>query len=370
MTERSGPTVFHYYARYLVHPSGVTDSIDNWVGALASSGERVGILAAEPRSGRANEFADMERTTVIAHAGWSRASWIPVGLFRTLRRGDLLVLHEGWVLSNIFAAAIARVKRVPYVIVPHGVYERGIIKRTRDVADLRRLAERWMLRHAAAVHVFYPSESTVVSDVEPRVDDFIVHPNGAPVSDTEWTGDGDYFLWIGRFDPHHKGLDNLVKSWSLLPVPRPKLMLAGPDFMGGRKQIEDLIRDEDLGDVITVTGRVSGEEKKALMRGARAYLHPSRWESCSIMLLEMLGLGVPTIVSNTIHAARELEPAGVVAVADFRENRESITEALGRADRNHELGGKARAWVDSEGSWAAVGPSYAHDIRNIQRSFA
>jgi glycosyltransferase involved in cell wall biosynthesis len=279
-------------------------------------------------------------------------------------------LHEGWVLSNVVAAVIAKLRRVPFIVVPHGVYERGIIDATKDMGGVRSRAERWTLRNAAAVHVFYPGEADVVQALDPRVSSFIVHPNGAPVSDLAWDGGGDSYIWIGRFDPHHKGLDNLVRAWSQLAEPRPKLVLAGPDFRGGRDQIAALVVQLGLEETVSIRGRVSGEEKHALMRGARAYVHPSRWESCSIMLLEMLGVGVPCVVSHSIHAADELGPAGVVLVADFTADAADLADVLAEADRNADLGIRARKWVDGEGSWEAVGPDYASDVLKIQRSYA
>ena len=370
MNRPPNPTVFHYYARYLAHPSGVTDSINNWVLALSSKGGSTRIVGARVGSAPNNEFADADRTLTVPHIGWNRATWLPLGLMRLLRRGDLLVLHEGWVLSNLGAAIIARIRRVPYIVVPHGVYERGIIESTRDFAGARVSAEKWLLRNSAAVHVFYRGETEVVRDLEPKTGSYIVHPNGAPTSSDEWTGSGDYFLWIGRFDPHHKGLDNLVRSWARLPEPRPRLILAGPDFRGGRAQIKSLVDEHGLSDTITIRGRVSGDEKTELMREARAYVHPSRWESCSIMLLEMLGLGVPAVISETIHAAGELEPVGAVMVASFEADPNRLAATIDAVDRNVALGHRAREWVEEDGSWEAVTPAYVQDIEIIQRSYA
>lgn len=360
----STATVHHYYARYLAHPSGVTDSLDHWAEAIEqhSALRKVDVLCAPAPEGGNNEFAKPERTKTVRHVGRGRSTWVPVGLGRHLKPDDLLILHEGWVLSNLVAAAVARIKRVPYVIIPHGVYEAGIVENTRDFWGIRRAAERWALRHAAAVHVFYEGEVGVVRRVEPKVKRFIIHANGAPVTSDRWTGAGDYFLWIGRYDPHHKGLDNLVRSWSQLANPKPKLILAGPDFLDGRRVVRELVETSKLDDVITLKGRVTGEEKATLMREARAYVHPSRWESCSIMLLEMLAIGAPSVISSTIHAADELGPLGVVVPAEFEPRGDLIQAQLELADRSKAIGQLALEWVDANGSWQAVGPGYAEDI--------
>ena len=367
-TTSARASVHHYYARYLVHPSGVTDSLDHWVQALTMGGVPTDVLCA-PVSDRTqgNEFADADHTRPILHLGWSRKTWVPIGLISRLRRGDTLVLHEGWVLSNVIAAGIAVMKSVRYIVVPHGVYERGIVDAMSDRTGLRTRLERWVLRRASAVHVFYRGEQTVVTAFESRIRRFITVANGAPQPEaaTRWTGDGDYFLWIGRFDPHHKGLDNLLRFWAGLTEPRPRLVLAGPDFLHGRQTVRALMKDLDLTESVEVRGRVSGAEKVDLMTHARAYLHPSRWESCSIMLLEMLSAGSPSLISTTIHAASELEPIGVVRSVDFSSPAVSPDAALAAVDRDLELSRTSAAWASTSGSWNVVGPEYVHQVQAL-----
>jgi glycosyltransferase involved in cell wall biosynthesis len=347
--------VFHYYARYLAHPSGVTDSINHWAQASIDAGDEVRILAAPAAGSGSNEFSLTSVTRVIKHWGRGRGTWVPVGLFSLIRKNDLLVLHEGWVISNAFATLVALLLRAKVIVVPHGVYESAIVENQRDLFGARSLLERWVIRQAAAVHVFYRGERDVVASFEPKVTSYIVAPNGAdePGSGARWRGGGNYFLWMGRFDVFHKGLDNLLAYWAQLPSPRPELRLVGPDFLGGRAAVASLVLELGLEDVVSISGRVSGQEKEDLLAECRAYIHPSRWESCSIMLLEALAAGVPSLISSTIHAAGELEPLGVLKSTLFTGQQSS--ETLSRTDSNSMLGNAARDWSRHSGSWREVG---------------
>ncbi|HEY0248647.1 MAG TPA: glycosyltransferase [Gryllotalpicola sp.] len=359
-------TVYHYYARYLEHPSGVTDAIDHWVQACLDAGRPTQILVASPRGSDANEFARLDEVRVVRHLGRSRATWVPLGLRGLLRRGDVLFVHEGWVLSNVVAVRIARRAGARVVVVPHGVYEPQMVAAQRDVLGMRARMERWMLRAADAVHVFYPGEQRVVRAVEPAVRGFITAPNGTPDVDAvrPWTGDGDYFLWLGRFDPYHKGLDNLVRFWARLPQPRPRLVLAGPDFLGGRQRVAELVTELGLTGQVELLSRVTGEEKAALIASCRAYLHPSRWESCSITLLEMAASGVPSLISETIHAADELRPQGVLRSVRFDDETDPGA-ALRAIDRNEDIGRAARDWAAASGNWKAVGRDFARQLDEL-----
>lgn len=360
-------TVYHYYARYLEHPSGVTDAIDHWVQVCLDAGWPTQILAAAPRDGDGNEFARQGDTRVIDHLGRGRTSWVPTGLRGILNPGDVLIVHEGWVLSNLTAVRFARHAGARVVVVPHGVYEPQLVATQRDVLGLRARAERWMLRSADAVHVFYPGEERVLDGFAPGIRRFITAPNGTPDvgSATPWRGDGDYFLWLGRFDPYHKGLDNLVRFWARLPAPRPKLVLAGPDFLGGRQRVADQLARLGLRADVEIARRVSGGEKAELMAGCRAYLHPSRWESCSITLLEMAASGVPALVSTTIHAADELRPRGVLQSVRFDDESVDASAALAAIDRNAAVGRAARAWAADTGNWSAVGRDFVRQLGEL-----
>ncbi|GAA4166172.1 hypothetical protein GCM10022286_30410 [Gryllotalpicola daejeonensis] len=360
-------TVYHYYARYLAHPSGVTDALDHWVQACLDAGYDTKILAAEPPGGVGNEFARLDDVKVIPHRGNSRTTWVPTGLGELLTPDDVLYVHEGWVLSNLAAVRAAKRAGARVVVMPHGVYEPQLVETQRDLLGLRARAERWMLRSADAVHVFYPGEERVLRAFEPGLRRFITAPNGTPdaTSVPEWRGDGDYFLWIGRFDPYHKGLDHLVDFWSRLPAPRPKLVLAGPDFLGGRQRVADQLARLGLRGTVEIGRRVSGARKAELIAGCRAYLHPSRWESCSIALLEMAASGVPSLISATIHAADELAPRGVLQAVRFDDASVDAGAALAAIDRNAAVGQAAREWARTEGNWGAVGREFAAQLRAL-----
>lgn len=360
-------TVFHYYARYLEHPSGVTDSLNHWVEELTKAGISTTIVA-NATGADTNEFADRSVLKRIRHLGRSRATWIPLGLGRLLRKGDVLVLHEGWVVSNIIAAFVARLRSVPYIVVPHGVYEKQLVDESRDVVGVRAALERSVLLHAAAIHIFYEGERGTINAFlgASKPKRYIVVPNGAPETkhQQEWQGGGDYFLWIGRYDPYHKGLDLLLRYWAGLGGGRPRLVLAGPDFRGGRATVGALVRELGLENSVELKTRVSGAEKAELMAKCSAYIHPSRWESCSIMLLEMLSIGAPSLISGSIYAAQELEPHGVLHSEDFT-RVSTDSNALSLISENADVGRTAKLWAKSIGGWNAVGPRYAHEISSI-----
>jgi glycosyltransferase involved in cell wall biosynthesis len=250
-----------------------------------------------------------------------------------LKRTDILYLHEAWTQSNLMAASACRRAGVPYVVMPHGAYEPEIIKSLRGPQFLRRAAERRLLERSHAAHIFFESEAARVSAIA-RVPDYIVAPTVAPVEEQwQWAGGGGYLAWFGRYDPTHKGLDLAIKGLAMIPTgDRPRLRLRGYDYKGGKDRVKAIVEAARVEDEVEVGGEVRGAEKADFLRSADAYIHPSRWESHSIALLEVLAHGVPAIVSRSIHIASLLEAAQAAVVVPptslgWREQLGSIDRA-------------------------------------------
>jgi glycosyltransferase involved in cell wall biosynthesis len=263
---------------------------------------------------------------------------------------DLLVLHEGWVLSNVTAAGAARRAGVPYVVMPHGVYEPAWAASLRRPHRPRRALESSVLRRAKAVHVFFDSEVPQIQALAPGAR-CIVAPTGYDVPDARWRGGGDYLLWFGRYAVEHKGLDLLLSALAALPpARRPRLRLRGVDYRDGLRRVRDHVRVLELEDVVEVEGPVWGDEKLELLRDCKGYVHPSRWECHAGGLLECLAFGVPCLVSDRIHIAALLHRHHAALVCGLgREQLARGLETLTVADRD--LGVRGRGLVERELAW-------------------
>jgi glycosyltransferase involved in cell wall biosynthesis len=305
-----------YYSRAISDSSGVTAALWAWAKALVDAGQEVVVAHAGGPRRSPDPSLDVRgaQDVVVRHVGNRRPTYTPVGLGRVLNRGDVLLLHEGWVLSNDAAAAIARAKRVPYVVVPHGVYEPGILRTLKPPRRLRNRIERALLENALAVHVFWETEGPLVRAVAPAATTLVV-PTGFDPPNYGWRGGGGYIAWLGRYDPEHKGLDVLLRAVaSMEPAARPLVEMRGPDYAGGLGRLERLVGELDVASWIRLRGPVYGDAKRDFLTRADGYVHPSRWESHSIALLENLAIGVPSVVSSAIHIAPELRAADAAIV--------------------------------------------------------
>lgn len=339
--------VGHYYPRLNREHSGVTAAIRSWAEALQEDGHSSVLLADgrdEPPAGETLEHR------AVRHAGNRRATFVPRDLRGQLAGLDLVYLHEGWTTGNVVAARACRAAGVPYVVMPHGVYESGILE-TLKVLPLRRAAEQRVLERALAVHVYFESETALVRAMAPSAR-CLVAPTGAQLPAATWQGSGGYAAWFGRYEPHHKGLDLLLAGLAKVPDDRrPSVRLRGYDYQGGMDRVRELVRELRLEASVTVGGEIRGEEKETFLAQAGAYLHPSRWESHSIALVEVLGRGVPVAVSESIHIAADLAarnaallaPASAAGWATLLSDERLLGDAS-RGERGRRFVSEALAW--------------------------
>lgn len=98
-----------------------------------------------------------------------------------------------------------------------------------------------------------------------------------------------YLLYCGRIDTH-KGCAMLIEAFENYRRARSstlRLLLTGADKLGVRES-----------ECVRYLGFVSEERKLALMAGALAFVHPSPYESLSIVALEAMAQGTPIVVNG------------------------------------------------------------------------
>ncbi len=362
--------IVHYYPGAL-GSSGVTVALWEWASALADTGLEVCVLhgggAGHPPSAAFGEFRDRQSRVelqTVQHAGNRRVMRRPVDLAGHLRVGDVLVLHEGWVTANVIAARAAQRMGVPYLVMPHGVYKPDWRRYLKPPRLLREAVERGVLQRARAVHLFFASEAGDVQALAPEVRTLVV-PTGFSRQLGEWQGGGGYFAWVGRYDPHHKGLDLLVRAMAMLaPGERPRVVLHGYDYRGGEKRLREQVTRLRLGDFVEVGGLIQGAEKLEFLRQADGNLHPARWESHSMALLESLAIGVPTLATSSMDIAPSLRVRNAAVVVDPTPG--AIAAGLMQLTASApELSRNGRQLVATEFSWSKLVPRYLAELNRL-----
>lgn len=139
------------------------------------------------------------------------------------------------------------------------------------------LAERGIPR--ASVAVIYPGIDTVGYTPNPA------ERASRPV-----------FSYLGRLKKY-KGVHLVIRAFAAMGMPDAVLEIAGAgDY---RAELEQLARSLDLGDRVRFLGRISEEEKLALLRRSWALVFASPKEGWGITNLEAAACATPVVASNS-----------------------------------------------------------------------
>ena len=160
--------------------------------------------------------------------------------------------------------------------------------------------------------------------------------------------DAFLLVFLGRLDLWVKGLDVLIEAFSSLPAERYRLVLAGPDWDGGRAKLEHLAGQFGCGNRVHLVGPVYGATKWSLLRMADVFVSPSRWDAFSTAHAEALALGLPLVTSDQITIAQDLREAD--AAVTVRLAAEPLAKAIAALaadpERRRMLGSRGKAWAE------------------------
>lgn len=115
--------------------------------------------------------------------------------------------------------------------------------------------------------------------------------------------DGPFVFNVGGLDAR-KNLPALIRGFALarpqLP-PNARLVIGGAAHTSHPDRYPDLapmVADHELSNATVFTGRISDEEKRALLNAATVYVYPAVYEGFGLSPLEAMCCGTPTICSD------------------------------------------------------------------------
>lgn len=286
-------------------------------------------------------------------------------------RPHILHLHAVYVPQNIVLAYRLRRAGIPYCVTINGLLSPVALRRNRWRKKVyNALFERKYLNRAAFLHAISVQDVTGIEavGVQNAVE---MAPNGIdldslPVPDATSSVAALFpsvagkrvFLFVGRLDPHQKGLDLLLHGFAQLGRLDVALVIVGPDWRGHRATLGRLAEQLGIGEHVVFAGPAFGERKAALLASADVFVHPSRWEAgVPFSVLEAAAFGKPCLLTPAADPDGVLAKSGASVVAE--PNADAIESALrsfadATPQRLTEMGGRARETVQAEFGWTPI----------------
>jgi glycosyltransferase involved in cell wall biosynthesis len=296
-----------------------------------------------------------------------RLFWAP-GLVRQLRQCvagfDVVHVHGVFLPVTSLAARIAGKAGVPYILSPHGMLGRDVIRRRSRWVKRAwiELIERATLRRACALHVSTALEAeeiralglTVPARVLTIPSGIDYPPRHLPLSETPFAHlPARYVLFLSRIS-WKKGLEPLITAWRWVKgVP---LVIAGNDEEDYLPRLRSLASSLGLEGRVLFVGPASDQHKWALYESAQLFVLPSYSENFGIVVGEAMAMGCPVVVTPEVGLARlvESQAAGLVTRNEPRALAAAVTRLLQDEGRRQELGRRGRDAVARHLSWGAV----------------
>jgi glycosyltransferase involved in cell wall biosynthesis len=245
-----------------------------------------------------------------------------------------------------------------------------IIQRTRStLIDPPRLQlYRRTLREADKVIAVHQEAKDLLSEFVDRSNIDII-PLGVDVSEFTFSERKQTtdLVAIGVLK-QRKGYDILLNAVAQVCEVYPNVQLHVFGEGPRKSALEGLAKSNGISNNVTFHGYVDQSVLQEYLANARAFVHPSRSESFSLVRLEAMATGTPAIVSNT-SGAREMVRDGtdgfVVPIESTDELADAIERVLSDFDLTKRMGYNARDHVEEEYDWAKIGQQYIEAYRSL-----
>lgn len=282
---------------------------------------------------------------------------------------NLAHIHALFSPVSTAAAAIARHKKLPYILRPLGTLDPADLQKKRRLKQIyAALLEQQNLAGAARIHFTSNQEAKISERFGTQTQDLViplgVTPPVIPAQGKARTQLGipdnqPLVLFMSRIDPK-KGLNLLIPALERLLGEGLEFhfVLAGtnPQDPNYENQITQQVKASPIASRTTITGFVTGELKTALLQDADLFVLPSYYENFGIAVAEAMVAGTPVVISEQVYIWEDIQKAqaGWVSTSDQDTLTECLRKALQSTGERQRRGANAQDYALKNYSWNAI----------------
>ena len=235
---------------------------------------------------------------------------------KIIKNYDLVHITAVWNFPVLAGSILGLLKGRPYIIAPHGtLYKETVEIKSSNIKKIYwTLFAKYYIEKASALHYTTEDEQEKVKNyLHIKSNSFMV-PNGIDLSEIDYKEDGllnsdkKYILSLGRISKK-KGFNLLIPAFSkLIREYDLNLVIAGPDNEGYKKEVERIVKKENLEERIIFTGLID-DEKWSLYKKALMFVLPSYSENFGMTVVEAMACETPVVVSDKVGIYKEVADA-------------------------------------------------------------
>ncbi len=283
-----------------------------------------------------------------------------VSLPEPFNKPDIVVFQECYRKEYLHLYKQLKKEKIPYVIIPHGelgeeAQHKKFLKK--KVANL--LFFKRFINNAAALQCLSNREYEGTAFGRKR----FVATNGVilpKIQKKSFNECKTRFIYIGRLDAYHKGLDLLLHAlksiFQFLIENSVTVDIYGPDYNGRLDNLLQMINQLQLADVVSLHHEVSGKDKERILIEGDVFIQTSRFEGMPLGILEALSYGIPCLVTQGTTLGEDIvkNGAGWMAETDIDSIASAIKTAVLDKEKYEFMGNRAREFVKTYYSWMSI----------------
>ena len=192
-----------------------------------------------------------------------------------------------------------------------------------------------------------------------------VLPHGVEKVEAPSKTKGDYYIYVGGYDPR-KGLDNLLETFIRL---KKKIIFVG-EIRYFSRHFEALAKRAMSLGISTQSGYVSEIRLRELIKNAKALIYPSKFEGFGLPPLESMALGTPVITTPFSSIKEICKECALYFDPDIKDSLYKTIISFESSDIKEKLI-KAGLENAKDYSWEKTAREYMgilHELQNTRKS--
>jgi glycosyltransferase involved in cell wall biosynthesis len=290
-------------------------------------------------------------------------------MWQHIQNYDVLDNHYLFSYAPTCAAAIARLKKIPYTIRTMGQLTPWALAQSQLKKQIyTTLVERTNLNHAAAIHCTSIAEAEDVRNfgiTTPTVTLPLGVHSSTACPDARSRLRAQYnissevpiVLFLSRLH-YKKRPDLLLQSLSQLKEQgqRFHLIMAGSGDPDYEMELKSLAASLNITDRVSFPGLVLEEAKDLLLQGANLFVLPSFSENFGIAVAEALSAGLPVVITPDIQISSDIMAAnaGLVVQGEVEALTNAIAQLLNSPQLRDQLGKNGQRLAKQHYSWITI----------------
>ncbi|WP_024546389.1 glycosyltransferase [Picosynechococcus sp. NKBG15041c] len=299
-------------------------------------------------------------------------------LWQHLHDYDLIHIHAIFSYPSTVAMAIARLKRVPYVVRPLGQLCHWSLQQSQLKKQLYlSLIEQANLNSAQAIHFTSSAEYSEVKKLGLQASGVII-PHGLTVAPLipdaqiqlrQWLhlpNDEPIILFLSRIHPK-KGLELLIRALAQLQDQRFTFVIAGSGDADYENNLRHLINQLGLSNRTRMPGFVEGKQKDLLLQGSNLFALTSYSENFGVAVLEALAAGLPVIVTPGVALSEVVKQYQLGIVPELNEQAiaTAILNCLNQSEIMKEMGDRSRQFILENYTWDKIAAQLVNMYKQV-----